>query len=54
MLKDFVVNKLGFGKKVEIEENFIVAGHSYGGATALKVGDSDPRVKVVLTMDPWL
>jgi hypothetical protein len=24
-----------------------------GGATALRVGFSDPRAKAVLTMDPW-
>jgi len=25
-----------------------------GGATALRVGESDPRVKCVLTHDPWV
>ena len=31
-----------------------MSGHSMGGATALKVGSSDPRIKIVLTFDPWL
>jgi hypothetical protein len=30
-----------------------MSGQSYGGATALRVGHSDPRAKAVLTMDPW-
>lgn len=31
-----------------------MSGHSYGGATALLVGNSEPRIKAVLTHDPWL
>jgi dienelactone hydrolase len=31
----------------------VVSGQSFGGATALRVGRSDPRAKAVLTMDPW-
>ena len=32
----------------------IVAGHSMGGVTALRIGQSDPRVNCILTLDPWL
>lgn len=35
-------------------EKLTVAGHSFGGATALKVAQSDKRVKCVLTHDPWM
>lgn len=31
-----------------------MSGHSFGGATALRVGNTDTRVKAVLTHDPWL
>ena len=31
-----------------------MSGHSLGGATALRVGNTDPRIKAVLTHDPWL
>ena len=52
--KDFALEVLGFSNVVKIDPNFIIGGHSFGGGTALKVGDSDPRVKAVLTMDPWM
>jgi cephalosporin-C deacetylase-like acetyl esterase len=46
---------LGFDKKCKIDnKRFILAGHSFGGCTAIKVGDSDSRVAAVLTLDPWL
>ena len=32
----------------------VCAGHSMGGATALKAAEKDNRVKLVLTLDPWL
>ena len=35
-------------------EKLTVSGHSMGGATALRVGHSDRRVKCILTHDPWL
>ena len=35
-------------------DKLIVAGHSFGGATALKTGWEDKRIKCILTMDPWL
>ena len=39
--------------KIIDRENVIVGGHSTGGATAMKVGENDTRVKVILTHDPW-
>ena len=35
-------------------DKIIVAGHSFGGSTAIKTAWEDKRVKCVLTMDPWL
>lgn len=32
----------------------VMAGHSMGGAASIRVGHSDPRVKCILTHDPWL
>lgn len=31
-----------------------MSGHSFGGATALLVGNTDPRIKSVVTHDPWM
>ena len=31
----------------------IISGHSFGGMTAIAVGNSDKRVKACLTLDPW-
>lgn len=49
----FLKNVLGFGSDIKIKGDVIVGGHSTGGASALKVGENDNRVKVVLTHDPW-
>lgn len=32
----------------------VLAGHSFGGMTTIEVARVDPRVKISLTMDPWL
>jgi cephalosporin-C deacetylase-like acetyl esterase len=32
----------------------VMSGHSFGGMTTIEVAKSDPRVKITLTMDPWL
>ena len=46
---------LGFSDGATLDlDKLIVAGHSMGGATAIRVGAADPRVKCVLTFDPWL
>jgi len=51
---NFFQEKLNMGMTAEIDKNkVIVAGHSMGGATAIKVGDSDDRISVVLTHDPY-
>ena len=53
--KGFEQNKLGFAKGVKIDvDDVVAAGHSLGGATALLVGESDTRIKAVVTLDPWL
>lgn len=50
---EFMKKTLQLGKGAKIStEHITVAGHSMGGATALKVGESDPRVKIILTHDP--
>ena len=53
--QEFVSKVLKFSATVSIDESkLVVAGHSMGGATALRVGHSDDRVKCTLTHDPWL
>jgi predicted dienelactone hydrolase len=32
----------------------ILAGHSFGGNTALRIGEQDKRIKTILTLDPWI
>ena len=51
---DFIKKLFGEDVNVFIDmSNLIVSGHSMGGATAMLVGEKDPRVKVVLSHDPW-
>lgn len=49
-------SKLRFGSGVSLDmSSLIVAGHSFGGMTAIETAVLEPdRVKVCLTMDPWL
>ena len=35
-------------------DKLIMAGHSFGGMTAISVSRLDPRVKLCATLDPWL
>ena len=51
---NFSKNIFGLRAITQIDKKFVMVGHSFGGSTALMVGDSDPRVKAVLVMDPWL
>ena len=48
--------KLRFGSGVKLDLNkLIVCGHSFGGMTAIETAMLEPyRVKMCLTMDPWL
>ena len=47
--------ELKWGDLVKLAtEKLIMSGHSFGGATALLVGNTDPRVKSVVTHDPWM
>ena len=31
----------------------IVMGHSFGGTTALSIGEIETKVKAVIALDPW-
>ena len=48
--------KLRFGSGVKLDlTKLIVSGHSFGGMTAIETAMLEPhRVKMCLTMDPWL
>ena len=55
MQDDKFLAKLGFNAKLKLDmQSLIVAGHSFGGATAIKAGFEDRRIKCILTLDPWL
>jgi pimeloyl-ACP methyl ester carboxylesterase len=50
------LKKLGFADleiKLDLSK-LILSGHSFGGITAIKVAQEDPRVKLLGTLDPWL
>ena len=49
----FMKEELGLDSEMDIGK-LVMAGHSMGGATALRVGESDERVRCVVTHDPWL
>jgi len=48
--------KLRFGSGISLDlSSLIVAGHSFGGMTAIETAVLEPeRVKTCITMDPWL
>jgi pimeloyl-ACP methyl ester carboxylesterase len=51
----FLKNVLAFGNCPVLDlEKLTVAGHSFGGGTAIRTAWNDKRVKCVLTHDPWL
>ena len=52
---NFLQTTLGFKEEVKLDlAKLTIAGQSMGGATVLRVGDSDRRVKCILTHDPWI
>lgn len=49
------IEKLPLGKNCKIDTSSIVlAGHSFGGITALSTGNLSEKVKAVIALDPWL
>lgn len=51
----FIGKLLNAPNQVSIDaDKIIVSGHSMGGATALKAGDAESRIKIVLAHDPWM
>lgn len=52
--KAFLENFLNATGQAQIDSSKIVmTGHSYGGSTALKSGDVDQRIRIVMAHDPW-
>lgn len=52
---NFLQTSMGFTKFVKLDTTKIVmAGHSMGGATALRVGSNNTKINCVLTNDAWL
>lgn len=51
---NFLQKRLGFPKGVKLDlEKLVMAGHSFGGSSALNVTVTDPRVKACVVGDPW-
>ena len=47
--------KIGFPQGVTLAlDKLVLAGHSFGGMTAIATARLDKRVKACLTLDPWL
>jgi len=45
---------LNFPEEAKLDlNNIVLAGHSFGGMTAIAVSMKDERIKACLTMDPW-
>jgi pimeloyl-ACP methyl ester carboxylesterase len=52
---NFLQKKLNFPDNIKLNlDKLIVAGHSFGGVTAIGASEYDKRVKACLTLDPWL
>lgn len=50
-----ILERIGFPRTLKLDlERLIISGHSFGGMTAIRVANEDPRVKVCGTLDPWL
>lgn len=41
-------------EKADLSLKHLIAGHSYGGATAIKVGQEDERIAGCFPIDPWM
>jgi hypothetical protein len=49
-----LLRRLGFPSNVTLDmDKLILSGHSFGGMTAVKVANTDSRVKLCATLDPW-
>ena len=44
----------GMKGNLDITHNLFLLGHSFGGSSAMLAASQDPRVKCVLTLDPWM
>ena len=53
--EDFLQRKCGFPEGVTLDmESLAMNGHSFGGSTSIGATCLDPRIKVSLTLDPWM
>ena len=52
---NFLLKTLGAEfKQAKLDlKNIVVAGHSFGGITALGAACADQRVKAAVSLDPW-
>lgn len=51
--KDFMAKTLGFNHAKIDASSLVVAGHSFGGITALGAACEDKRIAAVVSLDPW-
>lgn len=46
--------QFNFGAEIKLDlENIVIAGHSFGGMTALSSAEMFPNVKASILLDPW-
>merc|ERR1711934_798171 len=44
----------GIKGNLDMTHNLFLLGHSFGGSSVILAASQDPRVKAVLTLDPWM
>ena len=44
----------GIKGNLDMTHNLFLLGHSFGGSSVILAASQDPRVKTVLTLDPWM
>ena len=49
-----ILCRIGLGMLNLATDKIVVAGHSFGGATAIRTAQRDGRVKAILAYDPWM
>jgi platelet-activating factor acetylhydrolase len=45
---------LGNNVELDLENNLTIMGHGFGATTAITMASKDPRIKKVVSYDPWL
>ena len=47
-------NVLGMQTEIDLDNNLTLAGHGFGATSVIYYASKDPRVKKIISYDPWL